>query len=174
MYNCPHCGRPVAGSARSCGYCGESIVTDYFSREKQDDTYPEVGVPHVAATVLGVFGSGAVLLAMAFQMLLLFGVGGEAPAREAVDALWWVRVLAMSVLSVIFLVQQVIRRGARFSLWFDGIWMFIASCGFTFTLLAYSDGGTSAFYGSMAVAYLLVVGCGVTCLSCVTGFFASK
>lgn len=174
MVNCPKCGRPLTGTARFCGYCGQSLVEDYFSKEKAENTYPEVGAANIAATVLGIFGSIAVLVALLFQILLLFGIGGERLPQDAIDTLWWVRTVSMAVAPIIFLIQQIMHKGARFSLWFDGIWLFLATAGLSFTVQAYADAGAQAFYGTVAVAYLLAVGCGVACIACITGIFSYR
>ncbi len=172
MIHCPNCGRPVGASARMCGYCGQSLVEDYFNTGKPESTTPAVGPSHIAASVLGVFSCVMVWVALLFQFLLLFE-GGGIPV-ESMDSLWWIRTVSMAAIPAVFLTQQAVRRGARFSFWFDGVWLFLSACGLSLSVLAYMEGGAGAFYGSPAVAYMLVSGCGVACISCITGIFSVK
>ena len=91
MINCPKCGHPVSGRARSCGYCGESLVNNYFAREerhKGKDPLLEApaGAAGICAMVLGIFGCLALLAALAFQLMVMFGYGGSVPPEiELVD-----------------------------------------------------------------------------------------
>ena len=113
MATCPNCGRPVSGRARRCGYCGESLLEDYFSApgmELGGEEGPSAGA--TAATVLGSFGAVALIVALVFQLLVLFGFGPEALV-PSLDLAWWLRTLAMTVLPVVYLVQQLLLGGHR-------------------------------------------------------------
>ena len=58
MVTCPKCGRPVSGRARSCGYCGESLVNEYFSRTPEEELpQSERTVGALACMVLGILGA---------------------------------------------------------------------------------------------------------------------
>jgi len=109
MINCPKCGHPVSGRARSCGYCGESLVNNYFAREerhKGKDPLLEApaGAAGICAMVLGIFGCLALLAALAFQLMVMFGYGGSVPPE--IDRGWWIRTLVVGVPSVGLLVQE--------------------------------------------------------------------
>ena len=125
MATCPNCGRPVSGRARRCGYCGESLLEDYFSApgmELGGEEGPSAGA--TAATVLGSFGAVALIVALVFQLLVLFGFGPEALV-PSLDLAWWLRTLAMTVLPVVYLVQQLLLGGHRKSLVFDAVSLFL-------------------------------------------------
>lgn len=174
MATCPNCGRPVSGRARRCGYCGESLLEDYFSApgmELGGEEGPSAGA--TAATVLGSFGAVALIVALVFQLLVLFGFGPEALV-PSLDLAWWLRTLAMTVLPVVYLVQQLLLGGHRKSLVFDAVWLFLGMCGLTATLLCYLDRGSAAFYGMTAIPYLLVVGCALVTVACVTAILAYR
>ena len=116
MINCPKCGHPVSGRARSCGYCGESLVNNYFAREerhKGKDPLLEApaGAAGICAMVLGIFGCLALLAALAFQLMVMFGYGGSVPPE--IDRDWWIRTLVLAVPSVVLLVQELILGGIR-------------------------------------------------------------
>ena len=58
MITCPKCGRPVSGRARRCGYCGQSLLHDYFQDAQQradeiQDSRPSGGA--LAGVVLSGF-----------------------------------------------------------------------------------------------------------------------
>ena len=173
MVNCPKCGRPVSGRARRCGYCGESLLHDYFSAENtvRAGEAPSAGV--TAATVLGSFGAVALVAALIFQLMVLFGFGPEALVPE-LNAAWWARTMVMTVLPVVYLVQQLLLGGHRKSLLFDAVWLFFGACGLGVTLLCYLDRGAAAFYGVTAIPYLLVVGCALVTVACVTAILAYR
>lgn len=167
MISCPNCHKPVSGTARVCGYCGISIVQDYFSAEaKATEQYPSIRGGTVAAGILGVFAALAVSFAAGMQMVLMFR--GETPAP---DLLFWVRMVVMVFFAVLFLVQQCVLHGLRFSLLFDSFWLFASACGLGFVLQGFLEKGAAAFYGSAASAFLLLSGCALGVLSCATGIF---
>ena len=73
-----------------------------------------------------------------------------------------------------YLVQQLLLGGHRKSLVFDAVWLFLGMCGLTTTLLCYLDRGSAAFYGMTAIPYLLVVGCALVTVACVTAILAYR
>lgn len=163
MTTCPNCKKPVSG--RFCGYCGASLVENYFNADTQaTEQYPSVGTGGLAATVIGIFGGLIVLAAAAFQALSAFPPGS--PPSFTPDLEWWVRLLAAVFCGALFFVQQVVLRGLRFSLVFDSCWLFLATFGLGISLMGFFAVGVSAFFGSLAVAWLLIVGCGLSVLSC--------
>lgn len=123
--------------------------------------------------MLGSFGAVALIVALVFQLLVLFGFGPEALV-PSLDLAWWLRTLAMTVLPVVYLVQQLLLGGHRKSLVFDAVWLFLGMCGLTTTLLCYLDRGSAAFYGITAIPYLLVVGCALVTVACVTAILAYR
>lgn len=164
MTICPNCKKPVSG--RVCGYCGASLVENYFSSDsKATEQYPTAGTGSMAATVLGIFGGLTVLAAAAFQALAAFPPGS--PPTYAPDLLWWMRLLAAVFGGALFFVQQVVLRGLRFSMVFDGCWLFASTFGMGFSLLAFLRQGAGGFYGSAAVGWLMIAGCALGMVSCV-------
>ena len=177
MVNCPKCGRPVSGRARSCGYCGASLVQDYFQgHTKLEPSVPEeyrVSGGGIAATTLGIFGSLALIAALVFQILALFGFGPDALTPE-INAGWWIRTAAMALLPVVCLVQHIVLRGMRFSLWFDSIWLFLSTCGLVLSAVSYYQLGSRVYYGMITIPYLLVLGCALLVVSSITGIISYK
>ena len=83
MATCPNCGRPVSGRARRCGYCGESLLEDYFSApgmELGGEEGPSAGA--TAATVLGSVGAVALLVALGFPLRVGFGLVAAHPRDD--------------------------------------------------------------------------------------------
>ncbi len=160
MINCPKCGHPVSGRARSCGYCGESLVNNYFAREerhKGKDPLLEApaGAAGICAMVLGIFGCLALLAALAFQLMVMFGYGGAVP-------------------SVVLLVQELILGGSRGGLLFDSFWLFTSGCGLILTIQCYTGKGSGLFFDVVAIPYLLIAGCALVVISSVTSILAYK
>lgn len=156
MVVCPKCGRPVSGRARSCGYCGESLVTEYFSQAQPEDRKSDsVPAGAVAAMVLGVLGGLALLAALIFRLLPLFGFW-DAPIT---DVRWWVITLLMTVLPVVYLISQITLRGERFSMFPDAVSLFGSVLALSLTVQLYLMQGTVPFGGPAAVPYLLTLGC---------------
>ena len=177
MINCPKCGHPVSGRARSCGYCGESLVNNYFAREerhKGKDPLLEApaGAAGICAMVLGIFGCLALLAARAFQLMVMFGYGGSVPPE--IDRNWWIRTLVLAVPSVVLLVQELILGGSRGGLLFDSFWLFASGCGLILTIQCYTGKGSGLFFDVVAIPYLLIAGCALVVISSVTSILAYK
>lgn len=168
---CPNCGKPAGG--RVCGYCGASLVENFFSSEtKATEQYPRAGTGSMAATVIGIFGGLTVLAGAAFQALTAFPPGSPPAYSPGMD--WWVRLLAAVFCGALFFVQQVVLRGLRFSLVFDGCWLFVSTFGLGLSLLGFAAAGTGAFFGSAAVGWLIMAGCALSVISCVFGIIVYK
>lgn len=164
MTTCPNCKKPVSG--RVCGYCGASLVENFFSSDtKATEQYPTAGAGSLAATVIGIFGGLTLLAAAAFQALTAFPPGSPPAYSPGLD--WWIRLLAAVFCGALFFVQQVVLRGLRFSLVFDGCWLFISTFGLGLSLLGFLSAGVQAFYGSAAVSWLMIAGCGLSVVSCI-------
>ncbi len=173
MVICPNCKRQLNGSPRRCGYCGESLVGDYFSRQNRPEPEPRGGLAGAGATAamtLGVFGSIALLAALAFHMTPLFGYG----APPEVNTFWWGQTLVMTLPPVIYLVQICVLRGLRFSLLFDSVWLFVSACGLSVVAQAYIERGGGPFGGITAIPYLLTVGCSLVLAASVTGILSYR
>ncbi len=156
MVICPKCGRPVSGRARSCGYCGESLVNEYFSQAQTGDRKPApVSAGAIAAMVLGVFGGLILLAALVFRLLPLFGFW----VSPITDIRWWVITLLMTVLPVIYLITQITLRGERFSMVPDAVSLFCSVTALSMTVQLYLMRGTQPFDGPDALPYLLTLGC---------------
>ena len=171
MVTCPKCGRPVSGRARSCGYCGESLVTDYFSRPQQDEVHDHsVTAGAIASMVLGILGALALLAALVFRLLPLFGVG------EAVqtDTPWWIATLLMTLLPIVYLMMQITMRGERMSLIPDSVSLFCAVTALSITIQLYLMQGIAPFDGPHAIAYLLTLGCILVSVASITGILAFR
>ncbi|MEM1484551.1 hypothetical protein V6615_06675 [Oscillospiraceae bacterium PP1C4] len=172
MITCPKCGHALAGNPRCCGYCGESLVSDYFRRTEPEEPVIEqlhhIGAGATAAMTLGIFGSIALLGALAFHMTALFGYG----ITPEMDYMWWIITLLMAVLPVVYLVQIAVLRGIRFSLLFDCVWLFLAGCGLSIVTQAYLDRGSLPFCGLVAIPYLLVVGCSLVLVASITAILS--
>ena len=158
MINCPKCGHPVSGRARSCGYCGESLVNNYFAREerhKGKDPLLEApaGAAGICAMVLGIYG-------------------GSVPPES--DREWWIRTLVLAVPSVVLLVQELILGGSRGGLLFDSFWLFASGCGLILTIQCYTGKGSGLFFDVVAIPYLLIAGCALVVISSVTSILAYK
>ncbi|MBE6904764.1 MAG: zinc ribbon domain-containing protein [Ruminococcaceae bacterium] len=156
MVICPKCGRPVSGRARSCGYCGESLVNEYFSQAQMEEMKPaSVSAGAIAAMVLGVLGGLALLAALIFRLLPLFGFW----ISPTTDVRWWVITLLMTILPVIYLITQITLRGERFSLFPDAVSLFCSVTVLSMTVQLYLMQGTQPFDGPDAIPYLLTLGC---------------
>ena len=163
MTNCPKCGRPVGGRARVCGYCGESLVSDYFQRAgagapglAEAEEAPLSGGA-VAAVTLGVFAGAALVAALGFHLAVLFGFGRW--ETLTLDAAWWARTVLMSLLPPVYLGRLLALRGRGGLLAVEYGWLFLAAGGLCFTVLCYVNRGLRPFYGVTALPYLLVAGC---------------
>lgn len=168
---CPNCGKPANG--RICGYCGASLVENYFSSNtKATEQYPTAGMGNMAATVIGIFGGLTILAGAAFQGLTAFPPGSPPTYSPGMD--WWVRLLAAVFCGALFFVQQVVLRGLRFSLVFDGCWLFVSTFGLGLSLLGFLAAGSKAFYGSGAVSWLIIIGCALCVISCILGIIVYK
>lgn len=175
MIYCPNCHKPVSGRPRACGYCGFSLVQEYFKEQPHTTNevpYPSLGAGGVAAAVFGSFGALSVLGALVFQLLPLFQ--GQMIIPDDLTIIWWARMLALAVLPSIYLVQQLVLHGLRFSLLFDGFWLFASVAGLGFAVQAYLAQGTNAFGGIPAVTYLLALGCILAVVSCMIGIFSYR
>lgn len=167
MISCPKCGRPVSGRARACGYCGESLVGKYFSGEKVGE-HPHdqpISSGAAAATTIGVFGCIALIAALVLHLLALMGYGTGQPLELTIG--WLLRIAPLTILPTILLVQLLMTGGRRKSLRMDAFWLFLSTCGLALVVQAYLDGRADAFYGVLALPYLLAVGCGMIVLSTV-------
>lgn len=177
MAVCPECGRALHGAPRRCGYCGASLVSDYFSRPQPPARRPapSLGAGFGAVATLGVFGSLAVLAALVLRLLALFNT--QDPAWQAGLSMrpgWWVQLVLMAALPTVYLVQTAVLQSKRFSRVFDCVWLLLASCGLSFVLQAYFDRGAAAFDGVVAVAYLLTVGCALLAVASITAILCLR
>lgn len=171
MTTCPNCKKPVSG--RICGYCGASLVENYFNEgTKATEQYPAAGTGSLAATVIGIFGGLTILAAAAFQALAAFPPGSPPAYTPGLE--WWIRLLAAIFCGALFFVQQVVLRGLRFSMVFDGCWLFASTFGLGISLLGFLSAGAQAFYGSLAVSWLVIAGCGLSILSCLVSIIVYK
>lgn len=171
MVSCPKCGRPVSGRARSCGYCGESLVSEYFSRTPEEEAAPiQVTAGAIASLVLGVLGSLSLLAALVFRLLPLFGFG-NAPQT---DTRWWGITLLMTVLPVIYLMMQITLRGERLSLVPDSISLFCAVTILSMTIQLYLLQGITPFHGPHAIPYLLTLGCILVAVASIAGILTFR
>ncbi len=156
MVTCPKCGRPVSGRARSCGYCGESLVNQYFSHAQPElADAPVATAGTISAMVLGVLGGLALLAALVFRLLPLFGFW-DSPST---DLRWWVITVLMTILPVSYLMTQITLRGERVSMVSDSISLLCSVTALSITAQLYLMQGTKPFGGPDAIAYLLTVGC---------------
>lgn len=164
MMTCPNCKKPVSG--RVCGYCGASLVESYFrGHAKATAQYPTLKTSNLAAAIIGIFGGLVLLMAAATQILAMFSPGIEQSVLPSMD--WWGRILVTIFCGALFLIQQLVLRGLRFSMAFDGCWLFVFVTALGVSLLLFLDRGSSAFYGSTLVPWLLMAGCVLCAVSCV-------
>ncbi len=173
MITCPKCDRPVSGRARACGYCGQSLVQDYFYREETGTNPARSSAGAIAGTTLGIFGCLALLAALIFHMLVLFGHGDPDYLPE-MNLVWWVRTLLMAVLPVVLLVQLLILRGVRYSMVPDCVWLFLSVAVLMVVIQAYLDTGADRFYGMAMIPYLLVVGCVLVAFGAAAGILSYR
>lgn len=175
LINCPKCNRPVSGRARACGYCGASLVQDYFNdemREVEADGGESISGGSVAAMVFGVFGAIALLVALVFQVLLLFGYGdGQVPA---IDLMWWLRTGCLLVVPVVYLAMQLSLRGWRRSMKIDIVWLLISTAGLVFSVLAYLENTLALFSHSFASMYLVGIGFALMFFASILGILSFK
>ena len=166
LTNCPKCGRPVGGRARVCGYCGESLVREYFRRPTSGNGQP-ILVANKCGYILGLIvcllgASGAVLLLSAevFHLLALYGFGPE-PLRPSMESTWWLRAVMLLIPTAVYLGRRAAfgRRGG--SLIGEGLWLMLAGAGLTACFLFYWDRGLEWFYGLYQIPYLVTAGCGL-------------
>lgn len=170
MVTCPKCGRSIAGNPRACGYCGASLVSNYFSQSapalpRSMTDAPHLGAGAVASLVLGIFGAVSLLCALAFWLSPLFSAAASPPETTA---LWWAMTLVMTLFPVVYLTGLLIQHGQRVSLLFDCAWLFLAACGLSLTAQAFIDRGVSSFGGVTAIPYLLAVGCALVLVATTT------
>ena len=166
MVTCPNCGRPVAGRARACGYCGQSLVQDYFDRSQQQDTPRAPSGALTASAVLGAFGVLSLLAAAVFQVLAALGFG-PAELAPAMDRAWILRTLVMAACPLAFLAERLSAGMGRVRFVWSCVWLFLATCGLLLVTQLYFDEGSGGFYGMLAIPYLLVVGCALVLVSSV-------
>ncbi|MDD4808220.1 MAG: zinc ribbon domain-containing protein [Oscillospiraceae bacterium] len=171
MVTCPKCGRPVSGRARSCGYCGESLVNEYFSRPAEEEVQDSpITAGAVASMVLGVLGVLALLSALVFRILPLFGFWE--PVQT--DTGWWVTTLLMTLLPIIYLMMQIPLRGERLSLVPDSVSLFIAVMVLSMTIQIYLMQGITPFDGPHAIPYLLTLGCILVAVASMAGILTFR
>ena len=109
--------------------------------------------------VLSGFSGLSLILALVCHLLALFGLGPGGALAPKLDLFWWVRSALMAVVPVVYVMQTMLLWGRRASLTLDAVWLFLMACGLSVTVQAYLEMGTAAFYGLMAIPYLLIVGC---------------
>ncbi len=164
MAKCPICGKPANG--RICGYCGASLVENYFKAStKATVQYPCAGIGSLTSTIIGIIG-GLILLAAAASQALSVYQSGSGVISQA-EFFWWTRLLASISCGALFFVQQIVMRGLRFSILFDGVWLFLSTFGFGFSLLMLLLTGAKIFSESIIVTVLLLIGCFLCALSCI-------
>lgn len=176
MVTCPNCGKPVSGRARVCGYCGESLVSDYFSGHQQARTSFEKERPGpgaIAGTTLGAFGGVSLLAVLVFHILVLCGVGEIGPL-PALELDWCVRTALLAILVPVYLAQMLILHGRRLSWWPDLFWLFMSVTALGVVIQGYIDQGTSLFYDVLAIPYLLAVGMILIAVGAITSIFSYK
>lgn len=172
MIKCPSCGRALTGNPRACGYCGESLVSDYFSRPAHAESLAPApaGAGGIAAMTLGIFGCAALFGAVVLHLGALFGYG----TVPQMTVSWWIRSFVTAVLPVVYFVQILLMRGERFSIAFDCVWLFLSGCGLAVTVQAFSEFGAAAFYDVAAAAYLLTLGTALVLAASVTSILFYK
>ena len=179
MVICPKCGRPVSGRARACGYCGESLVQDYFrssgdpsgNLSSQDDGQP-ASAGGIAAATLFLLGALVLLAALIAQMVPLFQSDTEI---FSLGISWWVRTILLAVFPVVLFIQQLLLRGRRESMASDAVWLFLSAFSLTLVLQAYLEYGTEgAFYGVELLPYLLSAGCTLVAVAGVTAILSFR
>ena len=173
MVTCPKCGKPVSGRARICGYCGESLVGDYFSGGSVGTPInisgqEPLGAGAVSSVTLGLFGSLALLGAAAMYLVS----AGDQLTQMGVG--WWLTVIPLAVLASVDLIRLLLRAALRRrgSLLGEGFWLFASVTGLSLVAQAYMDQGAVLFYGVAAIPYMLVVGCSLLAVSAATGLFS--
>ena len=162
---CPKCGRPVGGRARVCGYCGESLIQEYFQKSaKSLPLQEERGSLGLLSCILGVAGAVFALAGAIFHLLSLYGFGPE-NLRPEMDLNWWIR-SALGLLPVTAYLGRRLALGRRGGpLLGEGIWLALASAGLTGCLLYYFGQGSAWFYGIWQIPYLFSAGCGMIALA---------
>lgn len=169
MTTCPNCNKPVSG--RVCGYCGTSLVANYFTQTAHaKDQYPRARAGNLAATIIGIIGALTLLAAAAVQSLDFFSAAGFPQS----SLFWWVRLLFLVFCGALFFVQQLVLRGLRFSMFFDGCWLFFFAAAIGLCSLLMLESGSAAFSGSLPVALLLLGGSGVCALSCIVSIIVYR
>lgn len=166
MTNCPKCGRPVGGRARVCGYCGESLVQEYFrksstSAEKSFHSSKQESVWGFVSCLLGTVGGLLLLAAIVFHFLALYGFGPDS-LRPSMDVSWWVRAVGILLPSTAYLGRRIALGRRCGSLIGEGVWLTAASCGFAGCFLIYWGQGPDWFYGLYQIPYLCTAGFGLT------------
>lgn len=171
MVTCPKCGRPVSGRARSCGYCGESLVTEYFRQPEQQEPQPHPKTAGaIASMVLGILGALVLLAALIFRLLPLFGFGASVETTTA----WWVVTVLMTLLPSIYLMMQISLRGERMSLLPDGVSLFCAVLVLSLVVQIYLMQGITPFAGAEAIAYLLTLGGSLVTAASIAGILSYR
>lgn len=169
MTRCPNCNKPATG--RICGYCGASLVEGYFNPEtKATDQYPTSNLGSLAATIIGIVGGLVLLVAAAFQAISVYPPGSFPIYFPSLS--WWVQLLATVFCGALFFVQQIVLHGLRFSMLFDGIWLYLSVFGIVFVLFSSYKIGLESFFGSLLTAIFFLVGCTLCVLSCIISIVA--
>lgn len=171
MTRCPNCNKPAKG--RICGYCGASLVEGYFHpATKATDQYPTVNPGSLAAAVVGIFGGLVLLVAAAFQAISVYPPG-SAPIYFP-DLSWWIQLLATVFCGALFFVQQIVLHGLRFSMLFDGIWLYLSVFGLGFALFASYQIGLETFFGSFLTSVFFLIGCTLCMISCMISIISYR
>lgn len=159
MITCPKCNRPVAGRARRCGWCGESLVEDYFQLKpcEEKEVLYQASFGGIMAMIFGIIGS---LCLMAVLFLQINGLCGwfERMPYMVFNQTWIVKTIILAVLCFTYLIQQLVLHGIRTSVWFDSVWLLISSAVGSLIFLEYLANGISAFYNTDVLFYLLEAG----------------
>jgi hypothetical protein len=169
---CPNCKRDLIGSPRRCGYCGESLVKNYFQQTwkepKENKPKRQTGPALAVSLVLGVFGVISLLFAFGFGLSVPFG----RDVTPGVGIWWWCVTVVTALLALAYFIQICVLRGFRFSLWFDGVWLFLSACALFFTAQLYLDQGEAAFFGMNGIAYFLALGFLFICAASITSILS--
>lgn len=175
MIVCPNCGKPVSGTARACGYCGISLVQDYFGgASPAAPHYPHTRPGSIASMILGLLAGICVIAAAMVQIAPAILPAGSGPYPYTPDVLWWARTLSMIFFGTLFFIQQIMLHGLRFSLAFDSFWLFASVFGFGLTLQGYLTQQELVFYGSLTIPLLLGIGCLLGICSCMAGILSYR
>ncbi len=169
MIKCPNCGKLSNG--RICGYCGASLVENYFrENERASEQYPTAGFGSVTASVIGVMGGLTMLISAGLQAVGVYQAGSLLEP----GIFWWACLLACIFCGALFAMQQIVLHGLRFSLFFDGVWLFVFTFGIGFFLHAFRKGEASLFFENGPALFVLAAGSVLCVVSCVASIFAFR